>query len=890
MLVLKDIVKNYQTGDTHVEALRGVSMKFRKSEFVAILGQSGCGKTTLLNIIGGLDQYSEGDLVINDKSTKEFSHSDWDTYRNHSIGFVFQSYNLIPHQTVLANVELALTLSGVSKAERRQRAADALTKVGLGDQLSKKPNQMSGGQMQRVAIARALVNNPDILLADEPTGALDSETSVQIMEILKEIAKEKLIIMVTHNGELAEEYATRTIRLFDGEVMDDSDPFQGNRIEAISTIQKKLKKTSMSFFTALSLSLNNLLTKKIRTFMTAFAGSIGIIGIALILAISTGAQNLISDFEENMLSSYPLAIEKTTMDMTSMMNAMMGSRENSQEHEMDKVYSADIMTDMINTMMSEMMTNDLENFKKFLESPDSGIQELVNDIQYGYQTKLHIFSEDTPEGPLQVNPSIVLEELGFMTPASQIEEMGVGSMSASPMMSNTDIWSEMIGNKELLAAQYEVLAGKMPDSYDEIVLIVDENNEITDYALYSLGLKDQSELQEIMEKAIQGETFDKPEQKSYTYDEILNLRFKLLINTDFFEKENGVWIDKTEDEIFIANIVEQAEEVKVVGILRPSDDAIATSVSGSVAYTSDLMKHLIEKVNASEIVKEQKNNPEIDVFSGLDFDRDNTDILVPQSMEELQAYIQTLPEEDRMPMQESVQQAMEMGMPEEQILTGFARNIAAAQQGAKATYDGNMLRLGVSDVDDPERISIYPKDFETKEKIKTIIEDYNTGVTNDGQEELAIQYTDLVGLLMSSVTTIIDVISWVLVAFCGISLVVSSIMIGIITYISVLERTKEIGILRSIGASKKDISRVFNAETLIVGFVSGAFGILFTVLLTLPINAIVTSLSGITVRAMLPPMAGIVLILISMMLTLIAGLIPSRIAANKDPVTALRSE
>ena len=884
MLRLKDIVKNYKTGDTKVEALRGVSMQFRKSEFVAILGQSGCGKTTLLNVIGGLDQASSGDLVINGRSTKDFRSKDWDSYRNHSVGFVFQNYNLIPHQTVLANVELALTLSGVSKTERRRRAADALAKVGLSDQLKKKPTQMSGGQMQRVAIARALVNDPDILLADEPTGALDSETSVQIMEILKEISKEKLIIMVTHNGDLAQTYATRIIRLFDGKMTDDTNPYEESAGEKKESVIGKMKKTSMSFFTALSLSLNNLMTKKVRTFMTSFAGSIGIIGIALVLAITTGAQNFISGVEEDTLSSYPISIESNSMDIGTLISSMMGMRDSEPRPESDNIYSADIMAEMINGFMSGMRTNDLAAFKVFLEDESNGVRDLVNDIRYSYQTKMNIYKSDTSDGLWQVNPDQIMDMLGFAGPSSEIENSQFGSMA---MGSNNNVWSQMMDNRDVLESQFDVIAGKMPESFDEIVLVVDENNEITDYALYSLGLKDPQELKDMMTQALQGEEITMPEKSvSFSFDEILDLRFKLLLNTDYFTFENGVWVDKSEDAIFMTKMVEEATEVKVVGILRQSETATTTSLSGAVGYTSDLMKHLISKVNESEIVKQQKANPDTNIFTGLPFETE--EIRVPQSMEELQAFMQTLPEAERAAMQASIQQAMETGMSEEQILASVAQSLK--NQSNRATLDGNLTLLGVSDIAVPSRISLFPRDFASKEALSTLISDYNARMTAEGNESLTIQYTDLMGILMSSVSVIIDTISYILITFCAISLFVSSIMIGIITYISVLERTKEIGVLRSIGASKLDISRVFNAETLIVGFVSGLLGILVTVLLTIPINAIIRMVTGVVVNAMVPPMAGAILVAISMTLTLVAGLIPSYIAAKKDPVEALRSE
>ena len=823
MLILKGIVKDYITGEMCVEALRGIDLEFRKSEFVSILGPSGCGKTTLLNIIGGLDRYTSGDLSINGKSTKEFKDGDWDAYRNHAVGFVFQNYNLIPHQTVLSNVELALTLSGVSKAERRKRAAAVLEQVGLGDQMHKKPNQMSGGQMQRVAIARALINNPDILLADEPTGALDSETSVQIMEILKEISKEKLIIMVTHNPDLAEKYSSRIIRLLDGRVIDDTNPCHTEPEPPQEKRGKgKIKRPSMSFFTALSLSLNNLMTKKARTFLTAFAGSIGIIGIALILSLSSGVQNYIDRVQEDTLSSYPLTIENTTTDISKMMSSIAETRDKEISHGMDKVYADSTMNELLKAMLSERTTNDLQSFKHFLEEDGGGIPALCSDIQYGYSTTLNIYKSDTSDRPVKVNPSTVLDAMGF---SSQMSEM-------SSMMGGTDVWEELLGNEELLATQYDVIAGRMPERYDEVVIIVHENNEISDYTLYSLGLKDVGELSGMMQDLMAGKEVE-IEQTSYTYDELLSLTFKLLINTDYYREENGRWVDESENPEYIKTKVESAEEIRVVGILRPSEGSTVVYPDGAVGYTAALMEHLIAKVNDSEIVKEQKVDPSTDVFTGLPFTADT-------------------------------------------------------QNGT--SYEENLSLLGVSDPDVPSSIKLYPKDFAAKEAITDAITEYNRQMRDDEKENLVIQYTDYVGLIISSVTTIINAISYVLIAFVAISLIVSSIMIGIITYISVLERTKEIGILRSIGASKRDVSRVFNAETLLVGLVAGLLGIGISCLLTIPINMIIRSLTDVQITAAVPVIGGVILVGISMLLTFIAGLIPSRIAAKKDPVVALRTE
>ena len=886
MLQLKNITKDYKVGDEKVHALKGVSIDFRESEFVSILGQSGCGKTTLLNIIGGLDRYTEGDLIIGGKSTKEFKNADWDTYRNHSIGFVFQSYNLIPHQTVLANVELALTLSGVSKTERRQRAKDALVKVGLGDQLKKKPNQMSGGQMQRVAIARALVNEPDILLADEPTGALDSETSVQIMELLKEISKDKLIIMVTHNPELAEKYSNRIIRLLDGRVVDDTNPYDRNVVEPIEKKktgkEKKIKKPSMSYFTALSLSLNNLMTKKGRTFMTSFAGSIGIIGIALILSISSGAQLYIKSVEEETLASYPISISRNAMDMSSMMTSMM--KENTSDGNDDgKIHSNNIMGSMVNSMLTQLKSNDLKSFKKYLETDGDEINDYVSDIMYGYSTPLNIFRNDKDKGIIQVNPSTLFEDMG-MTNA-----MYDSQLMSNVVSSSYDTWTELLDNDKLLNEQYKVLAGRMPSAYNEVVVMVNKDNEISDYSLYCMGLMDSDELINAVKSAMSNnnEKVDFTSKlQTYTYDELLGLEFRLVTNPEFYEKENGAWIDKSDDKIYMTKVVEDAEPIKVVGIIKPEENSIMSSSSSSaIGYTHALTEYLVNKVNDSEIVKAQKDSPDTDIFTGKEFAKDEDKKTL--TMEDIQAYIAALPQEQQAQVMAQLQQAQQMGMTEQQIVDAFSQQMNTESD---ATYDGNMTLLGVASLDEPSRINIYPKDFDSKEKIEQIISGYNDKVKADGNENLKIEYTDIVGLMMTSVSTIIDAISIILIAFVAISLVVSSIMIGIITYISVLERTKEIGILRAMGASKRDISRVFNAETLIVGFTAGAIGIGVTLLLLIPANAIIYSLTGISGMCVLPWQGAIILVIISMLLTLIAGLIPSHYAAKKDPVLALRSE
>lgn len=878
MLQLKNIVKDYVSGDTTVQALKGIDITFRESEFVSILGQSGCGKTTLLNIIGGLDQYTSGDLIINGRSTTKYKDSDWDTYRNHTIGFVFQSYNLIPHQSVLSNVELALTLSGVSKAERRKRAVEVLEKVGLGDQIHKKPNQMSGGQMQRVAIARALVNNPDILLADEPTGALDSATSIQIMELLKEISKDRLIIMVTHNPELAEKYSSRIVRLLDGKVTDDTMPYEptDSRVTENNKAKrvKKRKGTSMSFLTALSLSANNLMTKKGRTLLTAFAGSIGIIGIALILALSSGFQSYIKKVEEDTLSSYPIAIEEEQVDYSSMMSAFMGQHVGeASEKEDGKIYSNNIISEMLNSMMSQVQVNNLADFKKFIEDRNNGFDELVSDIQYGYSTTLNIYKEDTSDGIVQVNPSTVLDTIGM----GQLSGMSGSSMMNSSMMGggSWDVWSELIGNRTLLESQYDVIAGRWPDAYNEIVLIVDENNEISDYALYALGLKDQNEVADTMTRLAKGEEVVSYKTE-YTYEDILDLRYRLIVNTDFYSynEENDSYTDVRDAEDSYRAAIADGIQLQVVGILRPDPDAVTGAVSGSVGYTSALMEYVINQINASDIVKKQAAAPETDVITGLPFTKDGEEVEMENTFD-----ITTLTPE---------QQAYLASLSQEELDTLMASYMQPAT--SSATYDGNMEAFGVADLEKPSSIMIYPVDFASKDMISDKISEYNDAVRAEGREEAVINYTDYIGLMMSSISTIINAISYVLIAFVAISLVVSSIMIGIITYISVLERTKEIGILRSIGASKHDISMVFNAETLIVGFVSGAMGIIVTMLLIIPINAIIKNLSGISNVAGLPWLAALVLVLISMALTFIAGLIPAKMAAKKDPVVALRSE
>ena len=694
-------------------------------------------------------------MKINGRSTKDFKDRDWDAYRNNSIGFVFQSYNLIPHQTVLSNVELALTLSGVSKAERRQRATEALEKVGLKEQIHKKPNQMSGGQMQRVAIARALVNDPDILLADEPTGALDTQTSIQIMDLLKEISKDRLIIMVTHNPELATQYSTRIIRLLDGTITDDNNPYNGEddnittKTDEDSLTDKKSgktkkKKTSMSFFTALSLSLNNLMTKKTRTILTAFAGSIGIIGIALILSISNGIQNYIDRVQRDTLSSYPIQLQKESVDVSSMIENMMGNKDKNVDHDKDKIYSNNIMTDMVNSMVAEVNSNNLKAFKSYLENHKCDVDGYISDIQYSYDVPLYIYSTDTSDGVTQLNPSSVMENMYGMSVS------GDGMMSAG--MQNTSVWSRLFDNRQMLDEQYDLIAGSWADNYNEVMLVVDENNEIDDYTLYSLGFKDPAEVKKIFKNVMAGNSYE-TEETQYTYDEVLDKKFKLVLPTDLYRYNDtlGIWEDASHDDEYMTTVVNNAEEVKIAGIIRKNPDAASVSVSSGVAYTKDLMPHIIDKVNETQIVKQQLADPEKDVFTGMSFDNDKTSI---------------------------------------------------------STLENNKSLLGIASEDNPSEIDIYAKDFDSKEKLQDFIKNYNDEVIADGRDEDTISYTDYVGILMSSVSTIITAISSVLIAFVAISLVVSSIMIGIITYISVLERTKEIGVLRSIGASKKDVSRV----------------------------------------------------------------------------------
>ena len=995
MLKLRSIVKDYQAGDTTVHALRGVSLNFRESEFVAILGHSGCGKTTLLNIIGGLDHYTSGDLIIGGRSTKDFSDADWDSYRNHSVGFVFQSYNLIPHQTVLSNVELALTLSGVSKSERRERAIKALESVGLGDQMGKKPNQMSGGQMQRVAIARALVNDPDILLADEPTGALDSETSVQVMEILKEISKDRLIIMVTHNPELAETYASRIVRLKDGEIVDDSAPYEEDGTEQPRT--GRSKKTSMRFTTALSLSRNNLMTKKGRTFLTAFAGSIGIIGIALILSLSNGIQTYIDRVQEDTLSSYPLTIEAESVDMSSMVTTLMGvhspNKEGEAQHERDAVYSNNIMYDMMSSFASaETQTNNLKDFKTYLEG-DNELSQHISSISYDYDLGMSIYAKDTDGKVFKSDVTELLQtcmsELYGGDYSSYFERFGSAYSAMEtweqmlPPQNGED--GELVG--DLLHEQYDLIYGSWPQKYDEVVLIVNKDNEISDLVIYSLGLSAQDEVVSSMQHMLDGSAFDEKDIQSWNYEDLCDLRFKIILPAERYQYDSasGAYTDVSTSETgldFLYNSDDVGTRVKIVGILRPNENAVSSMLSGAIGYTSALTDHLVEKAGKTEILQKQKEDPATDVILGLPFLTDDYAVSDEQKRADVTEHLKTLSVTERaaaytammsVPSEEYLAAIVEQQMGaldragiEQMVVSAYAQQMGVDEAAVKSyiaqmdddtlfgyveqsireqvsgqyaagvqarlanmtndqlamaldlalagsptvkpltqeqynwlydnympatvstgSYEDNLKLLGDVNLASPKTINIFASTFADKDAIADAIEQYNNAVSEDDR----IEYTDYVALLMSSITTIINAISYVLIAFVAISLIVSSIMIGIITYISVLERTKEIGILRAIGASKRDISRVFNAETLIEGFCSGVIGIGVTLLLLLPINLVVHHLTGIeSLNAILPVAGGVALVVISMALTFLAGLIPSGIAARKDPVEALRTE
>lgn len=855
MLQCKNIIKDYVSGDEIVHALKGVSLSFREHEFVSILGQSGCGKTTFLNIIGGLDHYTSGDLIINGKSTKDYSDKDWDTYRNHQVGFVFQSYNLIMHQSVLSNVELALTLTGVNKEERRKRAIEALNKVGLSDQIHKKPTQMSGGQMQRVAIARAIVNNPDIILADEPTGALDSATSVQIMEILKEISKDKLVIMVTHNPQLADEYSSRIIRLKDGSLVSDSNPFNEQEMNVDMSV---LKRPGMSFKMACSLSLNNLMTKKARTFLTSFAGSIGIIGIALIMSLSHGMQSYIDQMENDTMASYPIEIQSSSSDMSTLMTTMMGMKKKTEEHKDSKIYSRPYVEDVLESLSSSKKNN-LSAFKSYIESSKGKeFRKTAKAIEYDYNLNLQVYNENTDSGLVQVSPNGLLDKLG-MSDMMSIQSQFMDSSA----MTNDQVWLSLPESKKLRDDEYQLVEGKWPTNYNEVALEVDENNEITDYALYSLGLLDQDELVKNYQKILNGETdkISKTNLESYSVDDILNLKFRLVLNSDLYQKVNGLWINQSENELYMQDVVSKSPEIKVVGIIKPSESTVSQPTMGGVYYTKAMEEYVTSKMENAQIVKEQKANPNINIFTQAEFASGQK-----MSMSNL-----------------TNEQMMQLSSMSQEELMNYMNTY---NENINATYDSNLTKLGVVDYSNPTKISLYASSFDGKEKLSDLITDYNKKQTKSN----VITYNDFIGTMLSSVTSVVNIISYVLIAFVSVSLIVSSIMIGIITYISVLERTKEIGILRSIGASKKDITRVFNAETFIIGLISGVLGILITLVLNFPICMVVENMTGVAHIAKLPVNGAVFLILIDLVLTILAGLIPSKIASKKDPVEALRSE
>ena len=855
MLQCKNIIKDYVSGEEIVHALKGVSLSFREHEFVSILGQSGCGKTTFLNIIGGLDHYTSGDLIINGKSTKDYSDKDWDTYRNHQVGFVFQSYNLIMHQSVLSNVELALTLTGVNKEERRKRAIEALNKVGLSDQIHKKPTQMSGGQMQRVAIARAIVNNPDIILADEPTGALDSATSVQIMEILKEISKDKLVIMVTHNPQLADEYSSRIIRLKDGSLVSDSNPFNEQEMNVDMSV---LKRPGMSFKMACSLSLNNLMTKKARTFLTSFAGSIGIIGIALIMSLSHGMQSYIDQMENDTMASYPIEIQANSSDMSTLMTTMMGMKKKTEEHTDSKIYSRPYVEDVLESLSSSKKNN-LSAFKSYIESSKGKeFRKTAKAIEYDYNLNLQVYNENTDSGLVQVSPNGLLDKLG-MSDMMSIQSQFMDSSA----MTNDQVWLSLPESKKLRDDEYQLVEGKWPTNYNEVVLEVDENNEITDYALYSLGLLDQDELVKNYQKILNGETdkISKTNLKSYSVDDILNLKFRLVLNSDLYQKVNGLWINQSENESYMKDVVSKSPEIKVVGIIKPSESTVSQPTMGGVYYTKAMEEYVTSKTENAQIVKEQKTNPNINIFTQTEFASGQK-----MSMSNL-----------------TNEQMMQLSSMSQEELMNYMNTY---NENINATYDSNLTKLGVVDYSTPTKISLYASSFDGKEKLSDLITSYNKKQTKSN----VITYNDFIGTMLSSVTSVVNIISYVLIAFVSVSLIVSSIMIGIITYISVLERTKEIGILRSIGASKKDITRVFNAETFIIGLISGVLGILITLVLNVPISVVVENMTGVAHIAKLPVNGAVFLIFIDLVLTILAGLIPSKIASKKDPVEALRSE
>ena len=997
MLELKNIHKIYKSGENFVNALQGIDLQFRKSDFVSILGPSGCGKTTMLNIIGGLDHYTEGDLVIDGRSTKDYKDRDWDGYRNHRIGFVFQSYHLIPHQSVLQNVELALTLSGVSKRERRKAAIAALEQVGLKDQLRKKPSQMSGGQMQRVAIARALVNNPDIILADEPTGALDTETSVQVMEILKEISKDRLVIMVTHNPELAEAYSTRIIRMLDGRITGDTAPLSEEEKRALKEEKKPekgKKKPSMSFATSFMLSLKNLVTKKGRTALTAFAGSIGIIGIALIFAVSQGTSSYIQYIQEDTLSSYPITLTASTVDMATLMEAFMDmGKEQASDHDLDNVYSKSVLAQMVNALNNmETMENDLRSFKTQLESDlqdeDGRLYKALTGVQYTYDFDLQVYTK-SPDGTVvfsdtqQLLMDAIRKNLNMDVSAMvDMRDQMAGSMGTQMMSGEIKLWNEMLSGMDgslispVLEKQYEVIdGGRWPAAYNEIVLVVDKNNEVDDLTLYALGLKTEEEINAIFDAAVTGETLDSGKQ-SWTYEQLKDMTFKVVLNGDCFVKEEntGTYLDLRKTDTGRRYLYDNGIDVKIVGIIRAKEDVNSPMLKGSIGYTKALTEYLIEQSKGNEVIAVQKENPTTDIFTGLPFGQNKTDLTAAEKAVAFTEYIDTLSQSGKaeaylrilsVPSLEQTQQVLQQaiatatredmeqvmvqvliqqmgigqkealeyaqamsleelteiysqmvvmqfrmelsnqvrkqmaGVPQEQLvmmLTGAMATFTQEQlalyydevtEFSESTLEENLRILGAVDLDNPATISLYASSFENKDTLEAYINDYNKSV----EELKQIKYTDYVGLIMSAVTTIIDAITYVLIAFVAISLIVSSIMIGVITLISVQERTKEIGILRALGASKRNVSSLFNAETVIVGLAAGLLGVGVTYLLCIPINAIIYHLTEISqLRAILPGNVAVVLVIISVVLTLICGLIPARSAAKKDPVVALRTE
>jgi len=999
MLELKNIKKTYSAPGENVEALKGIDLKFRSSEFVSILGPSGCGKTTMLNIIGGLDRYTSGDLVINGRSTKEYKDRDWDAYRNHSVGFVFQNYNLIPHQTVLENVELALTLSGVSKKERRKRAKEALEKVGLADQMRKKPSEVSGGQMQRVAIARAIVNNPDIILADEPTGALDTETSVQVLDILKEIAKDRLVIMVTHNPDLAERYSTRIVRMLDGKILSDSMPLTTDEVreETEKALNKtkeahKMKKPSMSFATSFGLSLRNLFTKKGRTALTSFAGSIGIIGIALIYAVSHGTTSFIDSVQEETLASYPLTIEAQNVDVSTLLNTFTGKARSLSDHENDAIYQKAMLYEMMNAMNSmESSKNDLKSFKNYIEEQradeNSKLHSALAGVQYTYDNDLLIYTKNVDGTILRSDTELLTVELmkkyaGYdMSSMLEMRDRTVMGSFSSRMASTMKLWKELLSGddrnqvNEAIRKQYDIIYGRWPSSFNEIILFVDENNEIDDMTLYALGLKSEEEMKKLMEAAVNGKTIDY-EIRKWSYEEICNMSFRTILNSDCYtyDEKTGTYTDLRDTEAGLKYLYDNGLELRVVGIARPSEDSVASVTRSWIGYTGELTRYIIERANSSEAVKAQKDDPSTDVFTGLPFKDEDGNVTISEKAAYFKDYISSLDAEDKasayikimsIPSEEAVGQfvantlsgmsradieaslipalAQQTGMDaetiegyisamsDEELKEVFAQGLArqykeqyAAQvkkqmstmtteqlayamdmaltqytddecadyydkilEFSDSTYEENLKKLGCIDLDDPASINLYASSFANKEVIEDAIAEYNESIDDLSE----IKYTDYIGLMMSSITTIINAITYVLIAFVAVSLIVSSIMIGVITLISVQERTKEIGILRAIGASKKNVSSMFTAETVIIGFASGSLGVLVTYLLCIPINLILHRLTKLSnLSAVLPVRTAIVLIVISMLLTLISGIIPSRSAAKKDPVVALRTE